>query len=513
MFGWGLCCCGCDWYDPFEDDLGGYTDYEFTNPPSSEAPEFTVDNGQLSLVNGTPKASGSYFQTVTIPGISDPDFFLRVTSTVFDESSEWTGIFIGLFTAFYARWHDGDYDVYDADSNGQIDTAGGTSITGVPSDGDELAIELYREGGQWVVQYIINGVIAGREEGITPTGSIGETLNIGVMADEGGSWGFLQIECSGEPTLPPDPCDETDCISSGDACITDCDECTDMPGGYAVDFGGLLSPLGGETCCSEAGGWHFLSHVGGCAYRSSEFECGGDSGSYWSLIVKPTNSELKLVTVGGVEGDDVVLIYRREAAIECLCRNAFTKYDEFPVCGDGAPDEVCIIPVTENTDMSCTQCCVIPVAYSVDISGVVPNAQAGCQDRCDEWNKTHVLRLTSSTGNSIYWVDDGGVWPPASNPAISTCCCYSYLIFQCGLNIGDVWALRFLGADHILNPYIISDIDFRENCLGTQVLTTNRPELEIGYNKSCQSTPGTCASGTNGRCLGFPQELELVPRF
>lgn len=541
---WGWQCCGCDFRDEFSEAPTGYTTYEIAS--SSVAPVFELEAGDTGfLILDNVNSDGTFYRAVDVGDWTLPGWFLRVSTKVRDISggANRIGVFVGEFTSLHSL-PSASAGRQDVDELGEPVGSSSTYGSG-GNDDDELAVEIYRENGTWTVQFILNGTLLETIEDFTPDAApvVGTEWNIGLYSLDGGKWDWFEIECSGTPTkdvsVDPEGCDETACITVGESCVDTCDECTDMPGGFVVDFGALMSSPQSEHCCPEAGGWHFLTYLGGCVFETSRFECGGDSGAYWSLTVKATDSTLTLVTNGTVDGDGLgPVVYERASALECLCRNEFVLGHVELTCGIGPPEKICLIPQVENGG-GCTDCCVIPPAYSVTFSSVRPSDAGGgfgavnpkCEIAdCEGWNKTHVVRLLTDAENAaltgsplaqssiLYSLDDGTAWPPttwtnAQSTRVAADCCLDTLFFRCTSDDGHDWILNIANAEGYGTHDSVSPVPgmdvFSDSCLGSQTLLLTRPPTVGQLPQALQTT---CDDGNGGgSCVWFEHEITIKP--
>lgn len=536
----GNCCDCCDWFDTFNADSSS----TYTSNAETGSVTWNIDTAN-GLLEQTNSGKGTYYRLGEVD-LNPSDAQIRLSAKINEgTANSKVGIFIGGWLRFYAQFDLGDYEADEVTAVGEEDS-NQPNVTGgpTPADGDVIAIELFYddiEGDSGIIyQFVVNGNVVHRADTLfTPTTGEYKDLNMGVFSDGGGEWEWIRLECNAPPT--PDtvtPCDETLCIGSGAATITECSHCTNAPRGWLFRIDGFVAcdesqPIGDR--------WYFLEHDFGCEWKSGSYQIGGDADAYWHMRVEASQVTLQLVT-----SENITLVYLRSSALECLCRNGF-DLDEESGCND-APSTICIIPIVDPLN-PCGECDIVPYSYTMQINGPIhaspaaeaqaalggldcPGGNSGgnsepCGGSCSNFLQEIPLKTVVSPVYGAYeWNVPVGTFYPSTNDVTECGRCTSSVWLVCNQNFQNgLWSVLFYrwaeqngstqwcNSIRVQTPFTKTEAEIvDEGCLADHLFVytgPSPPNDDQSDNALCNGLIdpgiGRFFPARSGKCVGFDQ--------
>lgn len=194
------CHCGvdppteCEFSDTFGAVESGYTTYALTG--SSTTPVFATGSGVVSLFNGSPVASGTYYRTVSLP--SSGLKTLSVEAIVSDIGTTATvGVFIGNAVAYFRRKGANNFGRQGASSVGEAQSPIAATF-GTSASGDVIKLQIQETStGVYDVVFYQNGSVIRTETGLSL--AVTDTVNVGLYSTNGGTWDNFAIACDDAP--------------------------------------------------------------------------------------------------------------------------------------------------------------------------------------------------------------------------------------------------------------------------------------------------------------------------
>lgn len=276
------CGCGevieptpCEFSDTFGSVEAGYTTYALSG--SSATPVFATGSGVVSLFNGSPVASGTYYRTVTLP--SSGLKTLSVEAIVSDIGTTATvGVFIGNAVAFFRRKAANNFGRQGASSVGEAQAPLAATF-GTSASGDLIKLQIQETStGIFDLVFYQNGTPIRTETGVSL--SVPQLVNVGLYSTNGGTWDNLAIACDNVPA-PDGACAAASSVPavwqisvSGIANFT-CTNCAQLNGNFFLYY----------ACrtCFNSGGNIGINHRWNAATTiQCTPSCASRSG--WSLI-------------------------------------------------------------------------------------------------------------------------------------------------------------------------------------------------------------------------------------
>lgn len=276
------------------------------------------------LSNGSPVASGTYYQSVALQTSGLKTF--SVEAKVYGAGSQRVGVFIGGVFAYFARFGSGNYGVRDADSNGE--TNGDTETTfagGGLSSGDTLKMQIQETStGIFDVGFFRNGTLINAL--FSQAYSIGTIVNTGVYSELGGEWDDLTCACD---QLAADTCAACPAIAAVWTLTVDnvqnatCTQCTLI---NRTTF--LYFQCAGTIACQ----WQ----------TAETLNCNATVRPLWLLTVlsapasgvyaRLQSGSRAVGTCGAAQGNSAASLYTLSTPFNCLSDNVFTHVNNSPGC-------------------------------------------------------------------------------------------------------------------------------------------------------------------------------------